>query len=106
MSYTTVNYHDVNAVSDAIHFLRDPLECDRLGVSVIDCEPGWKGRKHDHGDENHEEVYVLVEGEATITVNGETVSMTAGDAIRIDPDASRQIRNGDTESTFVVAGAP
>ncbi len=40
MSYTGVNYHDVNAVSDAINFLRGPLECERLGVSVIDCEPG------------------------------------------------------------------
>lgn len=56
--------------------------------------------EHDPIDEEHEEAYVLVEGEATVTVDEEEVAMTAGDAIRIPPDATRQIRNGDTESTL------
>jgi mannose-6-phosphate isomerase-like protein (cupin superfamily) len=62
--------------------------------------------EHDHADEDHEEVYVLVEGEATVEIEGEELSMEAGDAVRVSPDATRQIRNGDVESTFVLAGAP
>lgn len=105
MTHTKVDYREVDAVGEAMHFLRDPLECDKLGVTVVDCEPGWTGKEHDHCDEGHEEVYVLVQGEATVTVDGEEVAMTAGDAIRISPESTRQIRNGDTESTFVLVGA-
>ena len=106
MSYTRTNYRNVEAVADAMHFLRDPLGCENLGVTVVDCEPGWTGKEHDHADRGHEEVYVLVEGEATVHVDGEAVDLTGGDALRIPPEATRQIHNGDTESTFVLAGAP
>lgn len=106
MSYDKTNYEDVDAKADAMHFLRDPLECEELGITVVDCDPGWEGKPHDHADEGHEEVYLLVEGEATVTVDGEDVSMAPGDAVRIDPDAERKIENGDAESTIVLAGAP
>lgn len=106
MTYDTVSYRDVDPVSEAMHFLRDPLDCTQLGLTVVECEPGWTGMEHDHTDDDHEEVYLLVEGEATVTVDGDDVTMEAGDALRIAPDATRLIQNGDTESTFVLAGAP
>jgi hypothetical protein len=35
-----------------------------------------------------------------------TLAPDAGDAVRLPPEAERTIRNGDTESTFVLVGAP
>lgn len=106
MSYTKVNYEDVEPVADGLHILRNPLECDQLGVSVLSCEPGWEGKPHDHADAGQEEVYILVEGDATVTVDDEKVPMESGDVLRIDPDNTRQIHNGDDDSLFVLAGAP
>lgn len=106
MAYTKTNYQDVEAVAGTIHFLRDPLDCDRLGVTVLECDPGWSGREHDHADGDHEEVYLLLDGEATVTVDEDVVELEPGDALRIAPEATRQIQNGDAESTFVLAGAP
>lgn len=106
MSHSKIRYDEVDQVADAMHFLREPLDCEQLGLTVVDCPPGWEGKPHDHADEGEEEVYLLVEGEATITVDGEDVSLAAGDALRVAPGARRQIHNGDTESTFVVVGAP
>jgi len=106
VSYTKVNYTDVEPVADAMHFLRDPLDCAQVGVTVLDCEAGWTGKPHDHADEGHEEVYVLIEGEASVEVDGEDVALDAGDAIRLPAEAERTIHNGDTESTFVLVGAP
>jgi quercetin dioxygenase-like cupin family protein len=106
MSHGKVNYQDVDPAAEALHFLRDPLDCEELGVTVIECDPGWTGMEHDHAEEDHEEVYLLVDGEATVTVEGEPVAMEPGDALRVDPEASRQIRNGEAESRFVVVGAP
>ena len=106
MAYTKVNYDDVEPVSDGLHFLREPLDAEHLGVSVLECDPGWSGMEHDHADEGQEEVYVLVDGEATVTVDGEEVRMEAGDALRISADATRRIDNDDSESRFVLVGAP
>jgi mannose-6-phosphate isomerase-like protein (cupin superfamily) len=106
MSYTKVDSDSVDPVGGGLRFLRDPLSCDNLGVSVLDCDPGWEGKPHDHAGDGQEEVYVLVEGAATMTVEGEAVSLDAGDAVRVAPESERQITNGDAESTFVIAGAP
>jgi mannose-6-phosphate isomerase-like protein (cupin superfamily) len=106
MSYTKVDYADVEPVAEGMHFLRDELECENLGVTVLDCGPGWEGKPHDHADEGHEEVYVLVDGRATVTVEGEAVEMESGDALRVGAEDERQITNGDTNSTFVLVGAP
>ncbi|MFB6081328.1 MAG: cupin domain-containing protein [Halanaeroarchaeum sp.] len=106
MAYTKTNYADVDPVADGMHFLRDPLDLEQLGLTVLEADPGWEGKPHDHAEEGHEEVYLLVEGEATVTVEGETVALSAGDALRVPAGATRQIRNGDAESTFVLAGAP
>jgi len=105
MTYTKVDYEETET-NYGMHFLRDPLGCETHGVTVVDAEPGWEGPEHDHGENDHEEVYLLVEGEATITIDGEDVPVEAGDAVRVAPGATRQITNGDTHSQFVLTGAP
>lgn len=106
MSYTLVNYESVEPVADAMHFLSEPLASEQLGVTVVRCKPGWRGMKHDHTDNQHEEVYVLIDGGADVVIDDETVTMHPGDAIRIPPTSTRQIRNGDEESAFVLVSAP
>ena len=106
MSYTKLDYRDVEPVEDGMYFLREPLGADQLGVTVVECEPGWTGPEHDHDAQDHEEVYLLLDGEATVTIDGEPVPLDAGDAVRVPAAATRQIENGDVESTFVLAGAP
>ncbi|WIV67237.1 cupin domain-containing protein [Natrialbaceae archaeon AArc-T1-2] len=106
MSYTKVNYEDVEQVGNAMHFLGEPLETEQVGVTIARCDPGWNSRPHDHTDNDHEEVYVLIEGQATVVVDGEDVEMKTGDAVWISPESTRQIKNGDRESAFVLVSAP
>ena len=103
--YTKLHYRSVED-TNGLHFLRDELECENVGVTVLECEPGWEGKEHDHEDEGQEEVYVLMEGRATVTIEDEEVEMEEGDVIRIAPDVTHQIKNGETESRFVLIGAP
>lgn len=105
-THTAVDYRETDAVGGGLHFLRDDLGCERLGFSVLEADPGWTGKPHDHADDDHEEVYFLVEGAAEIEIEGETRSLEPGDAVRVAPEAQRQLRNGDAESTLVIAGAP
>lgn len=106
MSHATVNYADEEALGGAVHMLRDPLDCEHLGLSVVDADPGWTGMEHDHADDGQEEVYLLVEGAATLVVDGEEVGMDPGDAVRVDPAATRHLEAGDDGCRLVVAGAP
>jgi mannose-6-phosphate isomerase-like protein (cupin superfamily) len=106
MSYTRANYEDVEAKSDAMHFMRDELDAENLGFTVVEAEPDWVGMEHDHADEGHEEVYYLTRGHATLVVDDDEVELSEGDAVRVSPDATRQLRNGSEESWLVVVGAP
>lgn len=103
--YSTVHYGDVEPISEAMHFLRDPLDCENLGLTVIDVDGEWEGKAHEHTEEDHEEVYLLMEGEATLTVEGEELSLDLGDAVRVDPESTRQLSVSD-DGTVIVAGAP
>jgi uncharacterized cupin superfamily protein len=105
MSYSTAHYTDGNERADGMYFLRETLGCENLGVTVVDVEAGWAGMEHDHEDRNHEEVYYLADGDATLVVDGEEVSMRPGDAVRVDPESSRRL-HAEAASTLVVAGAP
>ncbi|KAB1194861.1 cupin domain-containing protein [Haloferax sp. MBLA0076] len=106
MSYTKANYREVDELGGGLHFMRDVLETERLGFTVLECDPNWTGKAHDHAEEDHEEVYFLVSGDATLVVEGEKIPLETGDAVRVSPEDTRQFRNGDTESFVVVAGSP
>ncbi len=105
MSYETTNYERVDPKAPGMYFLRDALGCDELGITVVDVDAGWEGMAHDHAGEGHEEVYLLLNGAATIDVEGDSVSLEAGDAIRVPPTASRQLRF-EEDGQMVIVGAP
>lgn len=104
MSYTTVNYGDVESKA-GLYFLREELDCENLGVSVIDVEDGREGPPHDHADGDQEEVYLLTEGAGVLTVEDEEISLEPGDTVRVDPEATRQLTL-DGDSRMVIVGAP
>jgi len=105
MAHTTVNYADVEQRAPGMHFLRDALDCERLGVTVLEADEGWTGMEHDHAEDGHEEVYLLLSGSGSLTVDGEEIALAAGDAVRVPGGASRQLAF-DEESRMVIAGAP
>ena len=105
MSHTSVSYDEVEPRAPGMHFLRDALDCDQLGITVLDATAGWEGKEHDHDHDDQEEVYLLVEGAATLTVDGEDLALDPGDAVRVDPGATRDLAFSE-ESQMVIVGAP
>jgi len=112
MGYETASTEDVDsAIPDdagGMWFLRDALDADRLGVTVLELEPGAEGKEHDHEDDGQEEVYVVVEGEVDVelTDRDETVTLGVNEAVRLDADETRRLVNrGDGRAKLVLAGA-
>ena len=111
MGYDTASSADVPSVIDGddgdMWFLKDALDADHLGVSILELDPGSAGVEHDESESGQEEVYVCVAGEATFEVGGDTVVLSRHDALRVDATEERQVFNHDDERVeLVIVGAP
>lgn len=104
MAYTKTAYDDVEPKAPGMYFLREALDCEQLGVTVLEASEGWNGLEHDHAGDGQEEVYLLVDGSGQLTIDGETVELTPGEAVRVPADATRKLAF-DAESLMVIAGA-
>ncbi|USZ70414.1 cupin domain-containing protein [Natronosalvus halobius] len=104
--YDATSYEDVEPRAPGMSFLRDALDCETHGLTVIEADEGWDGLEHDHEDDGQEEVYLLIEGEATIQIDGDQVDLASGDAVRVDPETTRELRFTADDSLMVVTGAP
>ncbi|MCW8173233.1 cupin domain-containing protein [Natrialba swarupiae] len=112
MGYDTAAKTDAESVVPEEHggmwFLREELETSSLGFTVLELEAEASGKEHDETETGQEEIYYVVSGsiDVELTDAEETVSLEAEDAIRIDPDESRQIHNrGDERAELVLVGA-
>lgn len=117
MDYDTASTDEIDSVVPeefgGMWFLREPLGCENLGLTLLELEPGGKGKAHDHADDGQEEVYLVVDGELTVQVGGtdeapaDELVLSSGEAIRVGADTRRQLHNGGDERVRVaVAGAP
>jgi mannose-6-phosphate isomerase-like protein (cupin superfamily) len=111
MGYDTASTEDVDSVVDeeygGMWLLRDALDAEALGVTLMELEPGARGKEHDHSHDGQEEVYLVVDGELSVDLGEETVTLGAGEAIRLDPGTTRQLHNrGEERVRLVIAGAP
>ena len=63
------------------------------------------GMEHDEAETGHEEVYVVLDGAGTFTIDGEEIAVSAGDYLRVDAAATRQVVGGPEGMRFIVVGA-
>ncbi|HYV16668.1 MAG TPA: cupin domain-containing protein [Conexibacter sp.] len=71
--------------------LRRELGVSTFGVNAIAFEPGQCGRVHRH--ERQEEVYLVLEGELSLLVEGEEHRLGRGALARVAPGVRRQLVN-------------
>ena len=91
---------------------RAELGVTAWGMQVLTLPPNWDGYPlHNHSaeayDPNQEEVYVPLEGSATLQVDGEEFELRPGVMARLGPDQLRQIVPGDNGiRVLALGGAP
>jgi uncharacterized cupin superfamily protein len=81
--------------------LRRDLGVTSFGINAITLAPRKRLRVHLH--EHQEEVYLVVEGELTLIVEGEPHVLGVGDLARVAPQARRQLTNPSAARTVVLA---
>lgn len=76
-----------------------------FGLNVIDIAPGITTYpEHDHTGDGQEEVYFVLEGDATLRCDGEERRVECGTFVRVPPEATRSWLPGDRGVTLVVVG--
>jgi mannose-6-phosphate isomerase-like protein (cupin superfamily) len=81
--------------------LRRELGVQGFGINLIILQPGERGRVHVH--EHQEEVYLVVEGELTLTIEGEDHSLARDHLARVPPSVRRQLVNRGPERVVLIA---
>jgi quercetin dioxygenase-like cupin family protein len=81
--------------------LRNDLGVSTFGMNLIVLQPRQRGRIHRH--EVQEEVFLVLEGELTLGLDGEERGLGVGELVRVGPQVRRQLVNRGTERTVVLA---
>ncbi len=88
---------------------RAELGVTAWGMQVLTLPPNWDGYPlHHHGadayDADQEEVYIPIEGSATLVADGSEYDLRPGVMARVGPDQMRTIRPGADGVRFIALG--
>ncbi len=76
---------------------RKALGTSAFGFNLVEIAPGGEIPEHDEAQSGQVELYIVLEGEATMRLEGEDHPAPAGTFISIEPPASRTILNRSDE---------
>jgi quercetin dioxygenase-like cupin family protein len=85
--------------------LAQQLEVDTIGARLWRLKPGQANTKHRHREQW--ELYVLLEGQGRIRVDGDVVTIEPLSSVVVEPDTVRQVFNDtDADQLWLIVGAP
>jgi uncharacterized cupin superfamily protein len=73
---------------------RKALGTNSFGYNLVEIAPGGEIPEHDESGSGQDEVYIVLEGEATMRIDGEEHPAPAGTFASFEPSASRTILIG------------
>lgn len=83
------NYTKINVGNEGRVELHDQLALTGAEVSINQL-PAGAGVPFVHAHKNNEEIYGILAGEEKAVIDGEEISLTAGDWLKVAPAAKRQ----------------
>lgn len=90
-------------VCHVMHSERDVSDTE-LTATWVEVEPGARQKMHSH---EPEQVYIVVRGEAVMTVDGDEQGVGEGDLVHVPPYAEHGIRNtGNGTLEYISAATP
>ena len=86
---------------------RRSLGLQSFGLNLVDIASGDRIPEHDETGRDQEEVFYVLSGSPTLTIDGEDHAVRAGTFARLDPVHSRTVRNdGQEPASVLIASAP
>ena len=87
--------------------VRRSLGISSFGMNAVELPPGESIPEHDESGRAHEEVFLVLDGSATLVVDGVDHPLRRGSFARLAPERRRTVRN-DTEAVakVLIVSAP
>lgn len=86
---------------------RRTLGLSSFGLNLVEIAPGDRIPEHDETARDQEEVFMVLEGDAVLVVDGRDHRAPRGTLARLDPARRRTVRNDGAEAVvLLVASAP
>jgi mannose-6-phosphate isomerase-like protein (cupin superfamily) len=94
MSYTMKTIDDLESIHHgSVKLAGAELGVQSFGLQVLDFPAGFSGYpEHDHAEDGHEEVYVVLRGRADFLVDGEQVTVSPGQLLKVDAASRRRLQ--------------
>jgi uncharacterized cupin superfamily protein len=87
--------------------VRRSLGLGSFGMNVVELEPGYRIPEHDELGRDQEEVFVVLEGDVTMVLDGERHPARQGSYVRVDAEVTRTVANdGDAPARVLIVSAP
>jgi quercetin dioxygenase-like cupin family protein len=84
---------------------REALGVSSWGMSVLELDPHCSSYpEHDHADDGHEEVYVVLRGSIVLLVAGEERTLSAGELVRVPGNLKRKLITREQGATLLALG--
>jgi uncharacterized cupin superfamily protein len=97
VSHSTLDYGS----EERFQSLRRTLGVKGFGINLIVLQPRQRGRIHAH--EQQEEVYLVLEGELTLQLEGSPVVLRRDEIVRVAPSVRRQLVNAGEQRVVILA---
>ena len=107
---TAVSVEEMEPIYDGLaRRARASLGVTSFGMQVMTLPPDWDGYPEHHhdatmNDANQEEVYIPVQGSATLVAGEERFDLRPGVMVRVGPEQRRRILPGPEGVRFVALG--
>jgi Cupin domain len=101
-----VNYSKYHFDFATLPWLTSPrkqLDLQGVAIGLINL-PSNQGYTFTHRHRRQEEVYLVIEGNGVLFVDGELLDLTRGDAVRVAPQARRALKAGELGLLVCCAG--
>jgi quercetin dioxygenase-like cupin family protein len=86
---------------------RKALGVRAFGMNMVEIGPGGQIPEHDESQRDHEEVFIVWEGDGTAVIDGTESKASVGTFVRVSPEVRRTIRNdGDSKVQVLIVSAP
>ena len=87
--------------------VRRGLEVEAFGLNVVEIEQGYSIPEHDEVERDQEEVFVVLEGNVVMVIEGEEHPAPEGTFVRVAPPLLRTVRNdAEQPATVLIVSAP
>jgi len=96
MSYTIKTIDELESIHHgAVKLAGAELDVRSFGMQVLDFPAGFSDYpEHDHADDGQEEVYVVLRGQADFVIDGEEVTISQGEMLKVDAASKRKLQTG------------